>query len=329
MATRKSTLKSTTAPVAEHSAGTNMAPTLWDEKLVHIVADQGFDDKSKSAVMFGTATQRVAAAIYATWLNWVNNGHPDPDVRSVTDLALCVEPGKIGKDAIASLKPMFNQALLGDAPDYDALSLSHDDKAQAKSKRTNDLAAISRSLTAAAIIKRADVTLDMFNVKLGMFAVPPAMLLTADLIGVGMLTDGLPPILLNNRSYSTDKRAGGAGPRVLASIDQLKKAYLSNNNMKASRSSNAGKVKLSDVNPAKLTADCTLENLIRALHGKFVPGKNGKRPAPMPNDLPTEVWNMLADIAQENDAIQESETFRAAVKTGVTPNATVDNTAAA
>ena len=320
-ATIKSALKSTTTAHRGH----NM-PTLFDQATIANIALTAFQDKNNADKLNGTATQRMACAVLASWLNWRNNGHPDKDVQTVPELSLIVEKSEAGKNASATLKPLFTSALIGEAMDTE--NMSHDDKARTQSERTNKLALLTRAMIPAAILYRAGVTLDMFKRDVGCFAVKGTMLLETGHNPLGALSQAT-PILLNNRTYSAENSLkNNAGVRIKASIDQLARAWRSQNNMKAARvTGNGGKIDLKTIEPTKLASECTLPILIAALHRALVPTKGKPHIVSNPNDLPAEVWAMLSDIAFENDSIQDNDKFRAAIKTGITPEAEVKSAA--
>ena len=305
----------------------NKTLTMFDEKTIANIALTAFQDKNNADKLNGTATQRMACAVLATWLNWRNNGHPNPDVQTVADLAVIVEKSEAGKNAMTALKPLMTAALIGDAIDTE--NMSHDDKARTQSERTAKLALLTRGMIPAAILYRAGVTLDMFKHDIGSFAVAGKMLLENGHLPLGALAWGT-PIVLNNRTYSAENSLkNNAAVRVKASIDQLARAYRSQVGMVAKRTNNGGaRIDLKSVDPSKLSGECSLATLIAALHAKFVTPSNVKRKPMMPNELPANVWQMLSDIAQENDAVQDNEMFRAAVKSGITPDTTVNNAAA-
>jgi len=311
----------TRAKKAAAVRGSNM-PTLFDMATIANIALTAFQDKSKADLMNGTATQRMACAVLATWLNWRNNGHPDKDVQTVPDLSIIVEKSEAGKNAMSTLKPLMSAALVGEALDYEGMS--HDDKARAQSDRTNKLALLTRGMIPASILYRAGVTLDMFKRDIGCFAVKGTMLLEKGHAPLGALAAGN-AIVLNNRTYSAENTLkDNAAVRVKASIDQLARAYRSQHDMTPKRDTNGSKkLSLKTIRPDQLSDGVELPTLIAALHKAFVTPKGVKNTQRLPNDLPAEAWQMLSDIAHENDSIQDSDVFRAAVKTGITPNAEV------
>jgi len=311
--------------IVQKSSNTTL--TMFDEKTITNIAETAFADKENADKINGTAQQRMACAVLATWLNWRNNGHPDPDVQTIADLSVIVEKSEAAKLAMTALKPLMSKALIGEPINTE--NMSYDDKATTAATRTAKLALLTRGMVPAAILYRAGVTLDMFKREIGCFAVPGKMLLENGHEPRGVLASG-GSIMLNNRTYSAENSLKNqAAVRVKASIDQLARAYRSQEGIVTKRDNNGGaRIDLKNVDPSKLSGECNLATLIAALHAKFVTPANVKRKPMMPNDLPANVWQMLSDIAQENDAVQDNEVFRAAVKSGITPDTTVNNEAA-
>lgn len=274
--------------------------------------------------------QTMAFAVYGTWMRWKEYGHPDLEEKALPDLRHVLGKAKDAIENKKELKKLLSAELL---EQMDTEGLSFDDKAQIANRKIANGAMLARSIGYASVLLHCGVPLSAFNFTKGCYwwEVDGPLFYPEGVTAVGRAAvtvktgkDGIvsvttPRIAINNRGLLGQKTDGKEW-RGNASIDQLERTYRARADLTPARSTDS-KVALKDVTPATLADKVSLAKLVTALHKAFV--RDDKAKAVKPNAIDAGIWRLLSDIAQENDAIQNSADFKAWRDAGVTDKAQV------
>lgn len=314
----KSKLLNTVADVAA-SSNRGVPPV----RAALLAAEAGFSFKSIADTANGRAVQTIAYACMVLWANWKLDGAPESEengaaipVPELVDVVIAKE-----KDLRATLKRWFVDAILGDP--RDTKGMEPEEWAAVELQRTAKVQQIARGMGMAGILLKCGVTYADYNHKDNTFEVAPSLLLMRNQVPVGRLAKENMPVLLNKREYAImqpNKDGKETFGKVVASVDQLNRAARERHELKPARTTN-GRFDLAKASPRTLADGCNIATLVEALAMAFV--RNGNRQPVSPDKLAPEVWTMLSDIAQESDAIQTSDMFKAYIASGITSDAEV------
>jgi len=314
----KTELSETTAvPAVVADAPLSNMPALPTEQFIKAVAAEGFTFKSAADIANGRATQSIAYSCMALHVLWRNDGPPDiaESGDTVPDLAGIIHTRN--KDDKTKLKAWFVEALIGAKIDFAAEQFQQ--RAIQETERSNKTMLISRAMNMAAILVECGVSHTQFNPKTHCFTVLADMLTMPGWTGLGRLANPKALIALDRRPCAgLDEKE--SFKRWVASVEQLNKVVRAKLKLKPARSS-AAKMELAKLPMERIAAEVPASTLIASLRSIMDTMERGGKLTPDAFTAP--VWNLLSDIAQMNDAVQNSEAFKLYREHGVSSEATV------
>ena len=286
------------------------------------VGHSSLDSQTKGRDFHGKAAQQMSAAILAILSHWYAEGHPDDkEVPLLGEVAPAV-PTKESRSKFTELKtllvPMFfTMQNTDDITDPDKKGQYNDDLSAVR-------ALVTRSLSLAASVHGAGMTLAQFDEETGNFSVPAKLLVNKGYTGSGRLDPMHPmakvPVVLNNRGFVIKKfndNGGTVEKNIRSSVEQVKAAYRSQfiPEKVADDKTKAGQGAANWDVPGKLTPEQAkqlvlgkdrLSALVIAVCDRFIDQQKTIMPAAMSR----EAWNKISQLGEVITRIREGKEFK-------------------
>lgn len=327
MATRstsKSTLKSSTAlPVSTKDKATpprkddNILPFVTAEtKRINTLVVAAFKEDDEANATKGKAQQRITAAILMQYALWVDSGHDD--YRNETDgtdqmdkfpsLSHAFHDAKVR----ATLAGMFRKAFLP----LIGVNLEPDEKVAQELERAAHGTLINTGIKLAALLYARGITVESY--KDNMFKVPTDMFLRKGQKWNGSLNlpGAAKTIALNGNGFSATENIGtDANPKdkaikIKASVTSLFAAAMIRKpgpGASDTASKKGDGIDWTKFDPTNST--CPIKTMIKLLrHALYKDGGNEVVPlSDVENELNSEDWTDLSDIAMASDTLQHTK----------------------